>query len=225
MSFFKFKYKLYPLVALISAMFLCVFGLIEARNLNSSYYLIGVFVWISIFGCIKGALKSLIGFIFIGGIFLLITYYAYQKNIDSVIIMANRFGSIFLALAIGMSLDSVRVSRCLSKLHFSRSVTLGMLIATSFVPVLKLEINRIKEAMKTRGAGSILRPQIFYRAFIIPLCMRLVNISDTLSLSIETRGFKLGKTKYTIYKKEVFSFWDIIYLVGLIIGAILVVIL
>lgn len=225
MSFFKFEYKLYPLTALISAIFLCVFGLIEARNINSSYFLAAVFIWLCIFGCAKACLKSLIGFLIVGGIFFLITYYAYGKDINSAIAMSNRFASVFLAAAIGMSLDSVRVTRCLSGLHFPRSITLGMLIATSFVPVLKTEINRIKEAMKTRGAGTILKPKIFYRAFIVPFCMRLVNISDTLSLSIETRGFELGKVKYTIYKKEIFTFWDIVFLLGLITGTILVIIL
>ena len=31
------------------------------------------------------------------------------------------------------------------------------------------------------------RPSCIYRAFIIPLVMRIIGISDTLSLSLETR--------------------------------------
>ena len=99
------------------------------------------------------------------------------------------------------------------------------MIMYSFVPVLQGEIKRVREAMKTRGAGSILNPKIFYRAFLIPLVTRLVDISDTLALSIETRGFTLEKSKYTVYKKEIVNLFDIIYILGLIAGIVLVEIL
>ena len=100
-----------------------------------------------------------------------------------------------------------------------------MLISMSFVPMLRGEIKRVREAMKTRGAGSILNPKILYRAFLVPFVMRLVNISDTLALSVETRGFALGKVRYTIYKKESLAISDIVYVLGLIAGAVLVVVL
>lgn len=225
MNFFKYKYKLYPLVALVGAIFLCVFGLVCAKDINCSYFLAGVFVWLCAFGCGKGCLKSLPAFVVFGGAFALIAYFAYGNDTSAAIAMANRFAAVFLAAAIGMSAESAATTRCLSQLHTPRSITLGMLIATSFVPVLKTEVHRVREAMKTRGAGSVLNPKIFYRAFLVPLCMRLVGISDTLALSVETRGFQLGKTKYTVYKKEIFSLWDILFLMGLAAGAALAVIL
>ena len=98
-----------------------------------------------------------------------------------------------------------------------------MLIAMSFVPMLKNEIARVREAMKTRGAGSVLNPQILYRAFLVPLVMRLVNISDTLALSVETRGFTLGKAPYTIYKREYFVASDLLFVLGISVGAVLAV--
>ena len=61
--------------------------------------------------------------------------------------MANRFGAVFLAAALGMSVQSAAMTRSLSAVHTPRAVTLGMLIATSFVPVLRTEITRVREAM------------------------------------------------------------------------------
>ena len=55
--------------------------------------------------------------------------------------------------------------------------------------------------------------------------MRLVNISDTLALSVETRGFALGKVRYTIYKREKIALSDIVFVLGLIAGAVLVIVL
>ncbi len=221
MAFFRYKSNLYPLVAVASALLIMVFGLVMARTVACSYFLLGAFVWLFIFGCRKQCLKVLPAYIVVGGIFTLVAYYAAGRNADAALAMANRFGSVFLALVPGMSIDAVAMTRNLSQLHMPRSVTLGMLITMSFVPVLRAEIKRVREAMKTRGAGSILNPKIFYRAFLIPLVTRLAEISDTLALSIETRGFTLGKSKYTVYKKESINVFDILYLFGLVAGVVL----
>ena len=53
--------------------------------------------------------------------------------------------------------------------------------------------------------------------------MRLVNISDTLALSVETRGFTLGGSLYSIYKKEYPALSDVLFILGIVAGAVLVV--
>ena len=92
-------------------------------------------------------------------------------------------------------------------------------------PRLEGEIGRVREAMKTRGAGSVLNPKILYRAFLVPFVMRLVNISDTLALSVETRGFTLGGSLYSIYKKEYPALSDVLFILGIVAGAVLVIVL
>ena len=147
--------KLYPLVAILSGVFVIVFGLVMAKDLLAcSVFLACVFVWLMIFGCWKSCLHALPAFIVVAGIFFGI-FYAATGTFDSGWSMANRL----------------------------------------------------------------------YRAFLVPFVMRLVNISDTLALSVETRGFALGKVRYTIYKKENLAISDIVYVLGLIAGAVLVVVL
>ncbi len=225
MTFFRFKTKLYPLIAITASLFVIVFGLVVARNENVCWYLLGVLVWLCIFGCFKGVLKMLPAFVVFGGAFAGIAYASAGGDFAAALSMLNRFGALFLGVALSMSVAAVRMTRSLSQVHTPRAITLGMLISMSFVPMLKGEIGRVREAMKTRGAGSILNPKILYRAFLVPFVMRLVNISDTLALSVETRGFALGKVRYTIYKKESLAISDIVYVLGLIAGAVLVVVL
>ena len=214
--------KLYPLVAILSGVFVIVFGLVMAKELLAcSLFLAGCFVWLMLFGCGRACLRALLPFVVVAGIFFAI-FYGATGTLDAGWSMANRFGAVFLAVVPGMSTTPVRMTRSLSQVHTPRSVTLGMLIAMSFVPMLKGEIARVREAMKTRGAGSVLNLKILYRAFLVPLVMRLVNISDTLALS---RGFALGKVRYTIYKKEKFALSDLVYLLGLAAGAVLTVVL
>ena len=211
--------KLYPLVAILAGLFIIVFGLVMAKEmLVCSIFLAAVFVWLLLFGCFKSCLHALPMFLIVAGIFFGI-FYGATGTVDSGWAMANRFGAVFLAIVPGMSTTPVRMTRSLSQVHTPRSVTLGMLIAMSFV------IKRVREAMKTRGAGSVLNPKILYRAFLVPLVMRLVNISDTLALSVETRGFALGKVRYTIYKREKIALSDIVFVLGLIAGAVLVIVL
>lgn len=225
MVFLKYKKNFYPLFAVLSALLIMVFGLVSARSINGSYFLIGAFIWLIIFGCYKQCLKALPMFIVFGGFFALIAYLTSDKNPVSALAMANRFGAVFLAIVPGMSIQAVAMTRNLSAIHTPRGITLGMLIVMSFIPVLTTEIKRVREAMKTRGAGSLLNPKIFYRALLIPLVTRLVDISDTLALSIETRGFTLEKGNYTVYKKENINIYDVLYLLGILSGGILAVVL
>ncbi len=225
MSFFHSKKNLYPLIAILSGLTIMVFGLIMAKTIECTYFLLGVMLWLLLFGYYKQLLKVLPFFIIFGGIFSCIAYFSSGRTVDSALAMLNRFGSVFFAIVPGMKIGSVAMTRNLNQLHVPRGVTLGMLITMSFIPVLRLEIKRVREAMKTRGAGSIFNPKIFYRALLIPLVTRLVDISDTLALSIETRGFTLDKGKYTVYKREVINIWDILFIVGILTSIILVVIL
>lgn len=62
-----------------------------------------------------------------------------------------------------------------------------------------MEIRRIRQAMRLRGVNSAwYDPRVVYRAFVIPLMMRLLSISDLLALSLETRAFSMdgGVTSY-----------------------------
>lgn len=164
-------------------------------------------------------------FIVFGGAFAGIAYASAGGDFQAALSMLNRFGALFLGVALSMSIAAVRMTRSLSQVHTPRAITLGMLISMSFVPMLKGEIKRVREAMKTRGAGSVLNPKILYRAFLVPFVMRLVNISDTLALSVETRGFTLGGSLYSIYKKEYPALSDVLFILGIVAGAVLVVVL
>ena len=185
----------------------------------------GAYIWLFLFGGKKGCLHIIFPFIVTGGIFGCIAYFAYGRDFAAALAMVNRLGAVFLAIALGMSIQPIDMTRNLSTLKAPRGLTLGMLIATSFPPVLRAEKQRVREAMKTRGAGSVFNPKIFYRAFLVPLVMRLVNISDTLSLSVETRGFSLEKTPYTVYKKETVCISDVLFILGIAAGAVCTVVL
>ena len=110
------------------------------------------------------------------------------------------------------------LTRCLAKLKCPRAITLGMLVTLKFIPVLVGEIKQIWEAMKVRGANmNWYRPSCIYRAFIIPLVMRIIGISDTLSLSLETRAFTLDDSTSSVYKVIKIKARDFVFLACVIV--------
>ncbi len=225
MNFFTYKKKVNPLLALFLAIFITIYGLVTAKNLlECSIFLGGCVIFYLLVGLYKQVFRMLPFLIVIGGIFFL-GYYLATKTYDSAWAIVNRIAAIFIAIIPGMCVSATRMSRSLSMIKVPRYITLGMLIALSFVPLLKEEIRKIKDAMRTKGATNLFNPRIFYRAFFYPLVMRLVSISDTLSLSIETRGFSITSKNYTIYKKEYFTIKDLLLITFILTLSVLVIVL
>lgn len=223
--FFTYKYNnVYPIFALLISLIIILFTLIAARSYDASIFLAVSFLISFLFVDYKKCLKAFLGFILVGGIFFVITYLS-LKQINEAIFMVNRIGAFTIAIIPGISVGSERLTRNLSQFKMPRSLVIGSLIALSFVPTLLEEIKRVKEAMKTRGSYSFFNPKIIYRAFLIPFVTRIVDISDTLSLSIETRGFDLKSKTYTIYKTEKLTIFDCLYLLLIVSTLVAVVVL
>ncbi len=117
------------------------------------------------------------------------------------------------------------LTRCLNQLRFPRAVTLGMLVTVRFIPTVWGEVSQIRAAMRTRGIDTRLnsiawyRPSNLYRAFLIPLVMRAVNISDTLALSVETRAFDTGERDASVYHPVRFTRRDALFVLMTVLGA------
>lgn len=220
----KKESKLYPLFAILSGIIIIVFGLAMAKDMHIFFFLAGLWLLLLALGCFQAALKI----IPIAALFSLIffaTSYLLYRNVPSALALVSRILVLAVAMIPGFSIRPVDLMRNLNQLRCPRSITLAMLIALNFAPLLRKEITQVREAMKTRGAGSFWNFKIFYRAFLIPLITRLVNISDTLALSVETRGFTMNNSPCSVYKKIKPTWKDFLYLSILSFGIVLTVLL
>ncbi len=116
-----------------------------------------------------------------------------------------RFLLFGLTTSLVVAVDPSELARALNRIHCPRRISLGFLITVRFIPVLKSEMERIMEAVRARGA----KPARFnfgrsYRLVLLPLVVRLINISDTLALSLETRAFSTAG-RPTSYRRTPFS--------------------
>lgn len=223
MNSLRVKNPLYPLVCILSSLVVVIVGLVMVKGHVTPYLILALCVVDCLFGMYKTTFKCILIFIPVGALFGLFTY-LFNWNLIEALQMAERIILMGVAAIPAACMPPINLTRCLTKLRCPRMFTLGMLIVIRFVPVLRAEVRRIREAMKTRGVNaSLWNIQCFYRALMIPLMMRLINISDTLSLSLETRGFEMGRAPVSIYRDVRFRVRDGIYsviVIALLVGTV-----
>ena len=218
------KHPVYPLIGLLASVLIIIFGLITAKNVVCIWFLCGMWLVFLLFGYWRACLAVIPVAALMCAVLAGITF-AISRDTAATYAAINRILAVCVAIIPGLALSPIMLVRNFSALKIPRMITLGMMITLTFFPLLSGEVRQVREAMKTRGACSFFSPQIFYRAFLIPLVMRLVNISDTLALSVETRGFSDGAKDCTVYKTIKLRAVDILFLAVVLIGSVLAVVL
>ncbi len=208
----------FPFFGVFSSILVIVFGLLFAPCPKTLFFLGSAWILFLVFGSYKACFFVLPFMFAFGAIFYGLTFLI-SKEFASSLAAFTRIACVFVAVIPGLSVPPVNVVRSISSLKVKKSfrpvlrtITLGLMITLSFFPILAKEIAQVKEAVQTRGSGSVFSPKIFYRAFLIPLVIRLVNICDTLSLSVETRGFSLGEDEYSVFKQIKLNARDFVFI-------------
>lgn len=217
------KRPIYPVIGLAASLLILIFGLVTAKHGACFWFLTGVWLLLLVYGYWRACLAVIPVAAALCVVLAGLTY-AISRDWGATAAAINRVLAVCIAVVPSLALSPIYLVRNFSTLRLPRMLTLGMMITLTFFPLLRGEVRQVREAMQTRGAGSFLSPQIFYRAFLIPLVMRLVNISDTLALSVETRGFSKAGGSYTVYKTVQVSPLDVLFLALVLAGGILVVV-
>lgn len=214
------KKPLYPLLSIVAAFAIVIEGLFMAKSMKVFIFMAALCVLYITFGYGKILFKILLIFIpislFMGAISTLTS-----GREEAMVQIFARIVLVAMSSVTMISTPPIALTRALTMLKFPRILILGMLVTVRFIPVLRSEAKQILEAMKTRGVNNKLSNM--YRGFLIPFIMRIINMSDIMSLSIETRGFDLASNEASVYKEVRFGKRDLLYTVLLV--AIMVVVL
>ena len=212
MDSLQVKNPLYPLLSVLSSVIVLIGGLLLVRSSMFICLLLALTVLYALFGFVRVTMKSLLVFLPVSLVFALFSF-VFNRDPAIALQMGGRILLVGLAAIPVLVLPQINLTRNLTQIRCPRLISLGMLIAVRFVPILAGEVSQIKMAMKTRGARAHLwNISCFYRAFLIPLLMRVISIADTLSLSLETRGFDLRSNAATVYQPIRFTLRDGLYL-------------
>ena len=131
-------------------------NLVTAKQFSSLYFLGGTYLILLVTGFHKACFRIIIPVLIFSSFFGVLTYLINQ-SVPSAVSMVSRLLAIGIAAIPGMSIRPIDLTRNMNQINIPRSVTLGMLIALNFTPLLSREIRQIREAMKTRGAGSVIK--------------------------------------------------------------------
>lgn len=204
------KNPIYPLLGFLLAISTLVIGVVFVENPNILYFYIGLFLLHIIWGNWRACLVILPVLVVMGSFFGFVTYIV-AHDMESTFHAIYRSFAVCFAMIPGLSIPTTYFIKNLRQLNIPKAATLGMLITLNFIPLFRKEMQQIFDAMKTRGVVSVFHPSVLYRAFLIPLIIRIVNISETLSLSVETRGFTLEKSTTTVYQPIHFQVRDFVF--------------
>jgi energy-coupling factor transport system permease protein len=215
----KLYSSLHPLVSIAISVIVLTSGLFMHKHPQIFFYILIVAVLTILSGNFFVLLKIIIFFMPLGFIIALISYIITDDS-SQAIMTIYRFAIIGLSVSFTFKMDPTELSRSLNQIGCSRRISLAILVVFSYIPVLRKEIGRMKEAMKVRGV-KWWNPINYYRVLLLPLIIRMIEISDTLALSIETRGFA-SRGKSSIYKKVYIRKKDVIILLLIILGTIFI---
>ncbi len=183
---------------------------------NSWMWLFVLAYWLLflVFGYWKACLSCLTGMAFliimVSGVTVLMT-----KDWKACELSALRCAMISIATIPLMGMSYTKLGKSLDTLRAPRSMSLAIMILFAFIPILMTERSRIMKAYKVRG-GNPHVPFAFFKNMIVPFLVRTISISDTLALSVETRGFDLKSKPKEIYEPVIPKLYDWIYITSLI---------
>lgn len=213
------KRPVYPLIGLLASILIIVFGVVTAKSLSCLWFLGAMWLVMLAFGYWRACLAVIPVAAVVCAVLAGITY-VISRDVQAAYAAVNRILAVCIAVIPGLALSPIhsgpeflhhQAAPYADPWHDDHADLLSLLGG---------EVRQVREAMKTRGAGSFLSPQIFYRAFLIPLIMRLVNISDTLALSVETRGFDRDSTECSVYKTVNLHAADILFFLLVLAGVV-----
>lgn len=212
------KNNIYPVFALFVGLLFFFSGLFFVTQRWFIYFLILIMGVYILFGYARTCILFILAAIPLAGITVL--FAIISAPFDKAVQNGLRMLLFILSAVAPVSIEPIMLTRNLNQLHVPRGITVGLIIALRFIHVFRTETKRIRIAMKTRGVYlSIRRPRILYRAFLIPLIIRVISISDTLSHSMETRAFSLSAPAtafctVTIHIKDILFLMSSLIIVG-----------
>jgi energy-coupling factor transporter transmembrane protein EcfT len=193
------RYPLHPLASIVLSLLTLTLGLMLRQPANTYLFVAILAVLYLVAGYGRPLWRVFRVLLPIGLVVAGLARLAGDSSAGSLMTL-GRIALVGLSSVLLISVHPTRLSRALTQAGCPRIVALALLITIRFVPVLQAEMKRIREAMTVRGVTfqwTNLRHA--YRALFLPLVVRLVNISDLLALSVETRAFSLGE-RGTVYK-------------------------
>ena len=146
-------------------------------------------------------LKPYLGSVFVGSIYTLL-------------LIIIKFSPIFI---LGRALSSYSSSHLIAafrKIGIDGGIGIGITVFFRFIPEISIRMKEINDGMKIRGfKASIFKPIKTFELYFVPLMYKCIDISDTLTCSIISKGIEYDG-KNTSFHEVKITFIDIAMMIG-----------
>lgn len=119
---------------------------------------------------------------------------------------------VFILGRILISLSPLTIMSSLRKMGIPNYFSISVAVGLRFMDEIKIRIKEIRNGMKVRGLKlSLLHPIHSFELYFIPLMYKCINVSETLTSSIISKGAEY-ETKKTSYNPTKYNAFDLICL-------------
>lgn len=165
----------------------------------------------------KKAVRTICSLIIVWGIVYLLKPYLGNVLVGSIYMMlliVLKFSPLFILGRVLSSYSSSHLMAAFRKIGVDGGIGIGITVFFRFIPEISIRMKEINNGMKIRGfRASILKPLKTFELYFVPLMYKCIDISDTLTCSIISKGIEYDGKKTSFHEVKI-TFIDIAILMG-----------
>lgn len=135
-------------------------------------------------------------------------------SIYTMLLIVLKFSPLFILGRVLSSYSSSHLMAAFRKVGIGGSIGIGITVFFRFIPEISIRMKEINNGMKIRGfRASIFKPLKTFELYFVPLMYKCIDISDTLTCSIISKGIEYDGKKTSFHEVKI-TFIDIAMLMG-----------
>ena len=165
----------------------------------------------------KKAFRMICSLIIVWGIINLLKPYLGNVLIGSIytmLLIVLKFSPLFILGRVLSSYSSSHLMAAFRKIGIDGGIGIGITVFFRFIPEISIRMKEINNGMKIRGfRASIFKPLKTFELYFVPLMYKCIDISDTLTCSIISKGIEYDGKKTSFHEVKI-TLIDIAMLMG-----------
>ena len=135
-------------------------------------------------------------------------------SIYTMLLIVLKFAPLLILGKVLSSYSSSHLIAAFRKIGIDGGIGIGITLFFRFIPEISIRMKEINNGMKIRGfKASIFKPIKTFELYFVPLMYKCIDISDTLTCSIISKGIEYDGQKTSFHEVR-FTFIDIAMMIG-----------
>ncbi|MFA7341872.1 MAG: energy-coupling factor transporter transmembrane component T [Candidatus Methanomethylophilaceae archaeon] len=202
----------HPLVKIAAAVMMLLAALLVMDPVAMSLYILALGSLLVLSGCGLALLRT--SFIVLPLALLVMASNLWMEtDLDRTLVSGLRMMTIAVSITMfAFTTTPAQLVSGLESMRAPRRLTLAIMVMLRFLPVFIRDMDRVRQSNGLRARPRRHRLRVAYRSFMMPVVSRVYNLSDSITLGLHTRGFRLQGER-TMINSMAFSRADALLLI------------